>query len=69
MNGALSRREWMATSAAGLGLAAVVRPGEASVATDSPEARPRHVGRPERISESIYRDPKAHVGWLSGRVS
>lgn len=23
----------------------------------------RHVGRPERIPESIYRDPKGHVGW------
>jgi hypothetical protein len=23
----------------------------------------RHVGRPERIAESIYRDPQAHVGW------
>ena len=23
----------------------------------------RHVGRPDLIAESIYRDPKAHVGW------
>lgn len=23
----------------------------------------RHVGRPERAPDSIYRDPHAHVGW------
>ena len=23
----------------------------------------RHVGRPERMPESFYQDPKAHVGW------
>ncbi len=81
MNNTLSRREWMAASAAGLGYLAAAQAGVAPAADPDGQPEPttilffddqrlnlrdrvtRQVGRPERIAESIYRDPKAHVGW------
>ncbi len=78
---ALSRREWITVSAAGLGYLAIARADRAPAAepAGNPSATTllffddqrlnlcdrvtRHVGRPQRIAESIYQDPRAHVGW------